>query len=126
MTVSQLKSLSSSVNIMYTAEKALMSLPSPLTVSDEYIRYRDGPTENVKVTAGLHRQVWVSGTNIFVDIKIANNAKKPIKRLELHLERDILCYKHVCFCKGKDQRWLTKSIGCRINVREECNSVENI
>jgi hypothetical protein len=72
-----------------------MSLPSPLTVSDEYFRHRDGPPESVKVTAGLHRQVWVSGTNIFVDVRIANNLKKGIKRLELQLERDILCYKHV-------------------------------
>jgi hypothetical protein len=72
-----------------------MSLPSPLTVSDEYFYHRDCPAESVKVTAGLHRQVWVSGTNIFVDIRIANNYKKSIKRLELQLERDILCYKHV-------------------------------
>jgi hypothetical protein len=77
------------------AEKALMSLPSPLTVSDEYFRHKDGPCENVKVTAGIHRQVWVAGTNIFVDVRIANNQKKSIKRLELQLERDILCYKHV-------------------------------
>jgi hypothetical protein len=72
-----------------------MSLPSPLTVSDEYFRHRDKLNESVRVTAGLHRQVWVSGTNIFVDIRVANNLKKSVKRLELQLERDILCYKHV-------------------------------
>jgi hypothetical protein len=66
-----------------------------LTAFDEYVRYRDGPPETVKVTAGLHRQVWVSGTSIFVDVHIANGLKKPIKRLELQLERDILCYRHV-------------------------------
>jgi hypothetical protein len=76
-----------------------MSLPSPLTASDEYFCHRDGPIESIKVTAGLHRQVWVSGTIIFVDVRIANNHKKSIKRLELQLERNILCYKHVSLLK---------------------------
>lgn len=78
------------------AEKALMSLPSPLTASDEWLKPRDASVEVVRVTAGLHRQVWVSGTSIYVDVHIANNGRKPIKRIELQLERDILCYKHVC------------------------------
>lgn len=77
-----------------TAEKALVSLPSPLTAADEYIRHRDHGAEVVRVAAGLHRQVWVSGTSIFVDVHIANNSKKTIRKLELALERDILCYKH--------------------------------
>jgi hypothetical protein len=72
-----------------------MSRPSPLTASDEYVRYKEHGNETIKVTAGLHRQVWVSGTSIFVDVHIANNSKKWIKRLELQLERDVLCYKHV-------------------------------
>jgi hypothetical protein len=80
-----------------TAEKALISLPSPLTASDEWIKARDSTIEIVRVTAGLHRQVWVSGTSIFVDVHIANNSRKTIKKIELQLERDILCYKHVCF-----------------------------
>jgi hypothetical protein len=71
-----------------------MSLPSPLTASDEYTRNKEPRNEAIKVTAGLHRQVWVSGTIIFVDVHIANNSKKWIKRLELQLERDVLCYKH--------------------------------
>jgi hypothetical protein len=71
-----------------------MSLPSPLTASDEYTRHREHGIETIKVTAGLHRQVWVSGTIIFVDVHIANKSKKVVKRLELQLERDVLCYKH--------------------------------
>jgi hypothetical protein len=77
------------------AEKALMSLPSPLTASDEWIKTRETTIEVVRVTAGLHRQVWVSGTSIYVDVHIANNSRKTIKKIELQLERDILCYKHV-------------------------------
>lgn len=72
-----------------------MSLPSPLTASDEYVRQQQKGAESIKVTAGLHRQVWVSGTSIFVDVHIANDSKRPVKRLEIQLERDILCYKHV-------------------------------
>jgi hypothetical protein len=73
-----------------------MSLPSPLTASDEWVRPRDTTVEVIRVTAGLHRQVWVSGTSIYVDVHVANNSRKAIKRIELQLERDILCYKHVC------------------------------
>lgn len=74
-----------------------MSLPSPLTASDEWMRPHNTVVEIVRVTAGLHRQVWVSGTSIYVDVHIANNSRKTIKKIELQLERDILCYKHVRF-----------------------------
>lgn len=73
-----------------------MSLPSPLTASDEWVKARDTSLDVVKVTAGLHRQVWVSGTSIYVDVHIMNNSRKSIKKIELQLERDILGYKHVC------------------------------
>lgn len=73
-----------------------MSLPSPLTASDEWVKVRNTTVDVVRVTAGLHRQVWVSGTSIYVDVHIANDSRKAIKKIELQLERDILCYKHVC------------------------------
>jgi len=53
-----------------------------------------GELDRIRLTAGLHRQVWVSGTSIFVDVHIANDARKTLKKLELAVERDILCYKH--------------------------------
>lgn len=80
---------------VYDPEKALMSLPSPLTASDEWVKPRENTIEIVRVTAGLHRQVWVSGTSIYVDVHMANNSRKTIKKIELQLERNILCYKHV-------------------------------
>lgn len=83
------------------AEKALVSLPSPLTASDEWIKPRDVSVEVVRVTAGLHRQVWVSGTSIYVDVHIINNSRKMIKKIELQLERDLLCYKHVCGSRSR-------------------------
>lgn len=78
----------------YDPEKALTSLPSPLTASDETTVARSTQHETVKVTAGLHRQVWVSGSSIFVDVHVSNRCRKPVKRLELTLERDLLCYRH--------------------------------
>lgn len=78
----------------YDPEKALSSLPSPLTASDELRMPRGGAVESVKVTAGLHRQVWVSGSTVFVDVHVVNKCRKPVKRLDLSLERNILCYKH--------------------------------
>lgn len=71
-----------------------MSLPSPLTATEDYVRHSETSIQRMRVTAGLHRQVWVSGQNIFVDVHIANHTRKTIKRVELQLERDILCYKH--------------------------------
>lgn len=78
----------------YDPEKALTSLPSPLTASDEIFMSRSGGHETLKITAGLHRQVWVSGSSIFVDVHISNKSRKPVKKLELTLERNILCYRH--------------------------------
>ena len=78
----------------YDPEKALTSLPSPLTATDELLLRHFGRCETLKLTAGLHRQVWVSGSSIFVDVHIANKTHKLVKRLDLSLERDILRYKH--------------------------------
>lgn len=78
----------------YDPERALTSLPSPLIASDELSIQRWGTIETLNLTAGLYRQVWVSGSSMFVDLHISNKTHKPIKRVELSLERDILCYKH--------------------------------
>ena len=73
----------------------------------------------IEVTAGLHRQVWVSGTSIYVDVHIVNNSRKTITKFELQLERDILCYKHVRYHTGhgKPSLSLLNRIftGCSIN-----------
>ncbi|KAG8631625.1 hypothetical protein KVT40_000765 [Elsinoe batatas] len=83
-----------SVLSTYDPERALRSLPSPLTAFDEIHLARHGQVETVRLTAGLHRQVWVSGSSIFVDIHVANNSHKTLKKLELSVERDILYYRH--------------------------------
>ncbi|KAF2231316.1 hypothetical protein EV356DRAFT_535589 [Viridothelium virens] len=79
---------------VYDPEKALMSLPSPLTATDTFSMRRTTGLENITVEAGLHRQVWVSGTSVFVDVSVDNNSRKPVKKVGLQLERAVLCYKH--------------------------------
>ncbi|KAK3197495.1 hypothetical protein GRF29_216g417486 [Pseudopithomyces chartarum] len=49
---------------VYDPEKALMSLPSPLTASDEWLKPRDTAVEVVRLTAGLHRQVWAAASTM--------------------------------------------------------------
>ena len=78
----------------FDPEKALTLLPSPLTASDELYIPKHGGFESIKVTAGLHRHVWVSGSSVFLDVHIANRSRKPIRTLDLILERNILSYKH--------------------------------
>ena len=69
-----------------------MSLPSPLTSSDEMLVHRG--REKVRVAAGLHRQVWINGTTLFADVHIINSSRKQIRKIELHLEQIILLYRH--------------------------------
>ncbi len=51
-------------------------------------------THSVKLTAGLHRQTWVDGANIFIDVHTVNNSNKVIKRLEVQLEKMTLFFAH--------------------------------
>ena len=78
----------------FLAEKALASLPSPLIVSEEMILSPLHERHFVKVTAGLHRQTWVNGGNIFVDVHILNNSPKVFKKLDVHLDKTTLFYSH--------------------------------
>lgn len=87
-----------SLNIqMLTAfdpEKALCSLRTPLLAS-ERLHFLHGSTPQViKLTAGLHRQIWVNGGAIFVDIHVVNNSSRKIKKIEIQLEKKTLRYYH--------------------------------
>ena len=76
------------------AEKALVNLSSPLLVVDEMILSKRYSKQTVKLTAGLHRQTWISGYLIFVDIHIDNKSSKDVKKVELQLERTTLCHRY--------------------------------
>ena len=50
--------------------------------------------QRVRLTAGLHRQTWISGYPIFVDMHVENKSCKDVKRIELQLEKTTLFHKY--------------------------------
>ena len=64
-----------------------MNLPNPLTASDELRFSKFGTHDLIKVTAGVHRQIWVSGVAVFADVHVSNKSQKTVKKIELQLER---------------------------------------
>ena len=79
---------------VHDPEKALASLPSPLLATDSLLLSQTPEVQNVKLTAGLHRQTWVNGGTMFVDIHVTNNTTKTVKKLEIQLEKTTLWYSH--------------------------------
>lgn len=79
---------------VHDPEKALASLPDPLLASDTVSVINNGQVDTCKLTAGLHRQTWVNGAAIFVDIHIANNTTKSVKKIEAQIEKSTLWYSH--------------------------------
>ena len=69
-----------------------MNLRTPLVVSDTLQISNGIKIGNIELTAGLHRQTWISGYTLFVDIHIANHSHKTIARIDLQLERAIAVY----------------------------------
>lgn len=51
-------------------------------------------TRTVKLTAGLHRQTWISGYPIFVDMHIDNKSSKDVRKVELQLEKTTLFHNY--------------------------------
>lgn len=79
---------------VHNPERALASLASPLLASDTIFLAREPDIQTVKLTAGLHRQTWVNGAMIFIDVHIANTTVKAIKKIEVQLEKSTLWYAH--------------------------------
>jgi hypothetical protein len=79
---------------VHDPEKALSSLPSPLLATDALVLSQSADPQTVRVTAGLHRQTWVNGSVIFVDIHVINSSSKTIKKVEVQLEKTTLWYTH--------------------------------
>ena len=76
------------------AEKALVNLSSPLLAVDEMPMSRQYASQTVKLTAGLHRQTWISGYLVFVDMHIDNRSRKDVRKVELQLERTTLFHNY--------------------------------
>ena len=79
---------------VYDPEKALASLPSPLLAADSLTISHGAELQTVKLTAGLHRQTWVNGGKVFVDVHVVNSTSKAIKKIEIQLEKTTLWYSH--------------------------------
>lgn len=79
---------------MPLAEKALVNLPNPLVVTDEVQSSHRGSLETVILTAGIHRQTWIGGYPLFVDIRVSNRGSKIVRKVELQLERSTFVYAH--------------------------------
>ncbi|RMZ81017.1 hypothetical protein DV738_g2421, partial [Chaetothyriales sp. CBS 135597] len=79
---------------VYDPEKALASLPNPLLAADTLVVSHTPDLQSVKLTAGLHRQTWVNGGKIFVDVHVVNQSAKMLKKLEIQLEKSTLWYAH--------------------------------
>ena len=70
-----------------------MNLPNPLTAYDELF-FSIGAYNVIKLTVGVHRQAWVSGNAIFVDVHVSNRSTKKVKRIDLLLEKVTTLYHH--------------------------------
>jgi Arrestin (or S-antigen), C-terminal domain len=79
---------------VYDPEKALSSLPTPLLATEQLSLPHGAARQNIKLTAGLHRQTWVNGAMIFVDVHVMNNSSKTLKKIEIQLEKTTLWYAH--------------------------------
>lgn len=72
---------------MSTAEKVLVTLSNPLRVTDEiHFSHRLG-ARKIVLSAGIHRQTWIAGYPIFVDLQLDNQSGKTIQKVELQLEK---------------------------------------
>ena len=82
------------MNNASAAEKALVNFSSPLLAVDEMPMSKRYSTQTVKLTAGLHRQTWISGYLVFVDMHIENKSSKDVKKVEVQLEKTTLFHNY--------------------------------
>ncbi|RPA99671.1 hypothetical protein L873DRAFT_1628970, partial [Choiromyces venosus 120613-1] len=86
-------------------EKTLLPLEVPLLATEEHA-LRWGGHNTLKVTAGLFRAVWISGTAAYVDVSIINNTRRRVHKIRLKLKRHMLAYKRLCVALAEN-----KSVG---------------
>ena len=70
----------------------LVNLSSPLLASEELRFPKVGGSLPIKLTAGLHRQTWISGYMLFVDVHIDNGSRKTVNKIEVQLEKATIVY----------------------------------
>lgn len=84
----------------------------------------------IKLMAGLHRQTWISGYPVFVDVHISNQSSKDVKKVELQLEKITLF--HACSAPSAGTRstdglrvpdHMQKEIISRMHIRDGFHGV---
>ena len=83
------------------AEKALVNLSTPLTATDDMHFSHQQGVQKITLAAGIHRQTWIGGYPIFVDVRIDNRSEKAVKRIELQLEKTTTFYSHSAPSNGQ-------------------------
>ena len=76
------------------AEKALVNLRYPIIVTDTICPSKKSSVDMIKLTAGLHRQSWISGYPCFLDICIDNKSSRDVNKIEMQLEKITLFHDH--------------------------------
>lgn len=71
-----------------------MSLSDPLLVSDEMQTSYRRSAQKVVLSAGIHRQTWISGYPIFVDVQVDSRGSKAVRKIELQLEKTTTFHDH--------------------------------
>lgn len=89
------------MHTVYDPYKALASLPSPMIASESMSLSKIPGPQSVKLSAGLHRQIWVSGSSIFVDIHVINKSDRCLKKVEIELQKSFLWYNHAAAGMGE-------------------------
>lgn len=79
---------------VHDPEKALVNLTNPLVATDEIQSSHRASSETVILTAGIHRQTWISGYPLFVDVRVSNRGARIVRKIELQLERSTFVYAH--------------------------------
>jgi len=88
---------------VFDPQKALASLHAPLVATEttSSTGVSQSQSQYVKLTAGLHRQIWINGSSIFVDIHIINRSSRMLGKVEIQLQKTILWYTHAAAGTGE-------------------------
>ena len=71
-----------------------MNLPFPLTASGQLYFPKLGRHKVIKLTAGVHRQTWISGAPMFTDVHVSNSSPKHVRKITVGLEKVTIFYAH--------------------------------
>lgn len=73
----------------------MVNLSNPLLAIDELHIPKSGSPSSIQLTAGLHRQTWISGYVVFVDVLINNTSHKAVNSIDIRLEKVTTSYNSV-------------------------------